>query len=115
MTQLNSKIKYRSIVDQITILDSSAASVIYAYVENGIVLIAFSLRPGVHGSIQIAKVNSQFAPRTFAGGTYICLSSGVDRDKIPSAYIGAEGNITVWFLEDLSYGERLTFVYPLRG
>lgn len=114
-SQLNSKFEYRSLMNEITILDSSAASVIYAYTENGTVLIAFSLRPGVRGAIQIAKINAQFTPRTFVGGTYVCLSSGMDRDKIASAYIDDQGKVTVWFLEDLSYGERLTFVYPLRG
>ena len=112
--ELYSKFGYRNIMNEITILDSSAASVISAYAENGSVLILFGLRTGVHGSIQIAEINTQFAPRVRVGGTYVCLSSGMDAQKIPSAYIDEQGKVTVWFLEDLSYGERLTFVYPLR-
>ena len=112
--QLYSKFGYRDITDQITILDSALAGTVRAYTENGVVLITVSLRAGKHGSITIARINTLYAPRTYVVGSYDCLASSADAQKVNSLRVNSEGEISVWIEQDLSYSERISFVYPLR-
>ena len=112
--ELYSKFGYRDITDQITILDSALAGTVRAYTENGVVLITVSLRAGKHGSITIARINTLYAPRTYVVGSYDCLASSADAQKVHSLRVNSEGEISVWIEQDLSYSERISFVYPLR-
>lgn len=87
-----------------------------AYYLNGIVYITIMMKSNSYGSGEIPFIkNSKFYPYGNAYGFVNIVSSQSDFGKILTAQIVENGNMYFWIYDHLDYGERITFIYPLKS
>ena len=88
-----------------------------AYCSNGVVYIAIMIRSGNDFQQKESQLinDSRYYPYGSAYGFVNIQSSATDVDKILNARISSSGSLYVWMSQALSYGELVTFIYPLKS
>jgi len=112
---LNVKMDYVSITNKIT-FDDTKCAITNAYVENGVVVILFSIKKDFSGGVNgIFTVPPEYAPRSVIYATHWNATSSGDFNKINSILLNIQGTCDVWMREKLEYGEPAQFIYPLKS
>ena len=88
-----------------------------AYCSNGIVYITLLIKSGNDFQQKETQLisDSKYYPYGSAYGFINIHSSASDVDKILNARISSSGNLYEWMSQALSYGELVTFIYPLKS
>lgn len=88
-----------------------------AYCSNGVVYITIMIRSGNDFQQKESQLinDSRYYPYGSACGFVNIQSSVTDVDKILDAKISSSGSLYVWISQALSYGELVTFIYPLKS
>ena len=87
-----------------------------AYCINRVVTIALQIRSGTTDVKRTQLINDEkFYPLGDAFGFVNIQSSVNDVGKILDARLRSNGEIYIWIKEALSYGEFVTFIYPLKS
>ena len=110
--KVNGDLDYKDITDQFTV--NSDQVKLFAYAENGMVVIDIKLRAGYNGSVNIANLNNlKYAPRVTTYGSYNCTGSGADKNAYLGSYLDRVGTMYVWCDSAIAGIEHVTFVYPI--
>lgn len=87
-----------------------------AYCINRVVTIALLIRSGTTDVKRTQLINDEkFYPLVDASGFVNIQSSVNDVGKILDTKLHSNGEIYIWIKEALSYGELVTFIYPLKS
>lgn len=106
--------QYYNLSDKIT-FDDTKCVLRYAYAENGVVTICIGIKPGFTSGDSILTIDSKYAPRETCYGLFSIVSSGANNGKLNTAYISTAGAFSIWLKEELTYGELVQFIYPLKN
>ncbi|QUN13698.1 hypothetical protein KEC48_03990 [Clostridium sp. C1] len=88
-----------------------------AYCSNGIVYITLMIRSGDSSSEKESQLinDSRYYPYGNAYGFVSIQSSESDVNKIMNTMIKSSGKVYAWIPKVLTYGEIVTFIYPLKS
>ena len=88
-----------------------------AYCSNGIVYITLMIRSGDSSSEKESQLinDSRYYPYGNAYGFVNIQSSESDVNKIINTMIKSSGKVYAWIPKVLTYGEIVTFIYPLKS
>ena len=88
-----------------------------AYCSNGIVYITLMIRSGDSSSEKESQLinDSRYYPYGNAYGFVSIQSSESDVNKIMNTMIKSSGKVYAWISKVLTYGEIVTFIYPLKS
>ena len=90
--------------------------VLNAYCSNRVVYITIMIRSGNDFKEKETQLinDSRYYPYGNAYGFVSIQSSESDVNKIINATIKSSGSLYTWIPQSLSYGELVTFIYPLK-
>lgn len=88
-----------------------------AYCSNGIVYITLMIRSNDSSSEKESQLinDSRYYPYGNAYGFVSIQSSESDVNKIMNTMIKSSGKVYAWIPKVLTYGEIVTFIYPLKS
>lgn len=87
-----------------------------AYCSSRIVTITILIRSGVVDAKRTQLINDErFFPSNAVYGFVNIQSSINDVGKILDTRINTNGEVYIWVAKELSYGELVTFIYPLKS
>ena len=88
-----------------------------AYCSNGIVYITLMIRSDDSSSEKESQLinDSRYYPYGNAYGFVSIQSSESDVNKIMNTMIKSSGKVYAWIPKVLTYGEIVTFIYPLKS
>lgn len=88
-----------------------------AYCSNGIVYITLMIRSGNSSNEKESQLinDSRYYPYGTAYGFVNIQSSESDVNKIMNTMIKSSGKVYAWIPKVLTYGEIVTFIYPLKS
>ena len=88
-----------------------------AYCSNGIVYITLMIRSGNSSNEKESQLinDSRYYPYGNAYGFVSIQSSESDVNKIMNTMIKSSGKVYAWIPKALTYGEIVTFIYPLKS
>lgn len=88
-----------------------------AYCSNGIVYITLMIRSDDSSSEKESQLinDSRYYPYGNAYGFVSIQSSESNVNKIMSTMIKSSGKVYAWITKVLTYGEIVTFIYPLKS
>lgn len=87
-----------------------------AYCANKVVTIALLIKSKTTNIKEAQLINDErYYPLGDAFGIVTIQSSATDVGKILDTRIKSTGKIYMWIKEALSYGELVTFIYPLKS
>ncbi len=106
---------YYNFVDEILNNDNQHFNIGSAYFENGTVFISGVIKSGWSGVNKTKMIPPRYCPRAASNMVISFVSSNLDRTKVSSSYITAEGELVVWLIERLDYNEAFSVTYPLKS
>lgn len=88
-----------------------------AYCSNGVVYITIMIRSGNDFNQKESQLinDSRYYPYGSAYGFVNIQSSESDVNKIMNTMIKSSGKVYAWIPKVLTYGEIVTFIYPLKS
>lgn len=107
------KIEYKSILNELTNIDTDLYTLDEAYIENGTVFIHGRFKTEVTDAKDYQVFPIKYRPRTLINGTLGCSWEMSDIYKIGYVRVGADGILGVW-IDNLVGRERFNIQYPLK-